>query len=575
MIRVALRVVVVAIAIAAAIDPGVSIVAATRPRIAIVVQHPQAAEAERVRAALTRNLAAGYDVVPHIVSDASAAIVIGDRYPDEPLPDALPASTVTIAGPIDTVRLLRVAAPREVPPATAIRVDVDLVNHAATGRMTELRARVGPLQSGFAAHEWTRDGEQWHASLDLVPIGESPFVVRLEAVTPGTAAGGAETANADLVVRRRDAPLAVEFFDARPSWTSTFVRRALESDPRFHVESLSRSARSLSTRTAGAVSPGDRRLDAFAAVVVGGLERLSATDVAALEAYMRVRGGTVVLLPDQRIDAGAVRAMVPDLAERLLERPAALISPAGAPSLLASELLVASTLPPGSDVLARAAGTDRAPVVITVPRGDGRLLVSGAMDAWRNRAASDAAFDRFWQSMIAGLALATPAALDVDVMPPLLRPREAAEILVRVRGGEPASVSASAGGQPVRLAPAAERGVYRGRFTAPAAGARMSIDVNAVDAAGRVESSAVTIPMRSDAQLAPRLTPPLSLLAASHYGVDVTPDRVMEVERFVRETVAVQRAAAIRHPMRSPWWLVPFVGCLSIEWWLRRRRGLR
>ena len=81
----------------------------------------------------------------------------------------------------------------------------------------------------------------------------------------------------DLVVRRRDAPIAVEFFDARPSWTSTFVRRALESDSRFHVESLSVNARALSTRTAGAVRPGDRQLDAFAAVVVGGLERLSAT----------------------------------------------------------------------------------------------------------------------------------------------------------------------------------------------------------------------------------------------------------------------------------------------------------
>jgi hypothetical protein len=29
------------------------------------------------------------------------------------------------------------------------------------------------------------------------------------------------------------------------------------------------------------------------------------------------------------------------------------------------------------------------------------------------------------------------------------------------------------------------------------------------------------------------------------------------------------------HPMRSPWWIVPFAACLSAEWWLRRRAELR
>jgi hypothetical protein len=28
------------------------------------------------------------------------------------------------------------------------------------------------------------------------------------------------------------------------------------------------------------------------------------------------------------------------------------------------------------------------------------------------------------------------------------------------------------------------------------------------------------------------------------------------------------------HPMRSPWWLLPFALALSVDWWLRRRRGL-
>jgi hypothetical protein len=28
-------------------------------------------------------------------------------------------------------------------------------------------------------------------------------------------------------------------------------------------------------------------------------------------------------------------------------------------------------------------------------------------------------------------------------------------------------------------------------------------------------------------------------------------------------------------PMHSPWWIVPFAACLGVEWWLRRRSGLR
>jgi hypothetical protein len=54
----------------------------------------------------------------------------------------------------------------------------------------------------------------------------------------------------------------------------------------------------------------------------------------------------------------------------------------------------------------------------------------------------------------------------------------------------------------------------------------------------------------------------------------VTPEHLADLERFLRETVAAPRAELVHHPMRSTWWIVPFVVCLSAEWWLRRRRGL-
>ena len=79
------------------------------------------------------------------------------------------------------------------------------------------------------------------------------------------------------------------------------------------------------------------------------------------------------------------------------------------------------------------------------------------MDAWRYRAADKGAFDRFWQSTIAGLALGVPPAVDIRVDPPLLRPGESGGVSVRVRSSTVgASVSAALDGEhPLRLLPAA------------------------------------------------------------------------------------------------------------------------
>ena len=55
----------------------------------------------------------------------------------------------------------------------------------------------------------------------------------------------------------------------------------------------------------------------------------------------------------------------------------------------------------------------------------------------------------------------------------------------------------------------------------------------------------------------------------------VTPEHIVDLEQFVRSAVVAPHVALVRHPMRSTWWLLPFVVCLSSEWWLRRRRGLR
>jgi hypothetical protein len=398
---------------------------------------------------------------------------------------------------------------------------------------------------------------------------------------------GFSRTSADVVVDVRRDPFRVEFYDARPSWAATFVRRALEADGRFQVATLSETSRGVSAQTGGAVALGDPRLDGFDVVVIGGLDRLSAADARSLDRYAHERGGAVVVLPDQRIEAGPARDLLEgqELVERLLEQPATLAVTPPAASLLASELLVQRSLMPVTDVIARvpAAGASAgpgAPVIVSMPRGDGRLLLSGAMDAWRYRASDNGAFDRFWRSTIAGLALAVPPPIAIDTEPRLLQPGGQAHVIVRVRSQNVTAISASVDGdRPIRLLPDPETGLYGGRFPARDTPGRSTLEVSASSAVsdGRApQKSSRTLLVQADIQRpAPANSPSLAMLASSHRGIDVAPEDLADLDAFLRGAVRSPRVSLVRHPMRSVWWIVPFAGCLSAEWWLRRRRGLR
>ena len=577
-----LRLMAFAIAVAGALDPAITLSGAAKARVAVVALDRGFATGAAIRDRLARDLATSYEIVPAITSDAAAAVVIGDGYPGEALvrsrfggalSDALLVTTVTTAAaPASGAHIVRVDAPREVPAATAIHVDAGIVSRGMTGKTTDAVVTIAGVEAGRASHKWTVDNERWQTVIDAVPVGDPPYVLQVR-LKPDTT-----DAAADLVVRLRRDPIRVEFYDPRPSWATTFVRRALEADPRFHVATVSSTSRGVSTRSGDAVALSDPRLDTFAAVVVGGLDRLSTADSRALDRYARERGGTVVLLPDQRIDNGPARDLFgAELTERLLEQPAKLTTLSSAATLQASELLVIRAAGPGTDVLARIPGADASPAIVTMPRGDGRVLLSGAMDAWRYRAADNGAFDRFWQSTIAALALAVPPPIAIDVDPPLLRPGDPGTVTARVRSREIGGVSGSIDGQPLRLLPAAEPGVYRGDFVASRAPGRSTIEVRTVPPGPERPGlrGTHTVIVRDDAQVLRPSTPSLSLLAQSHRGIDVTPDRVAELERFLRGAVSSPRVPLVRHPMRSTWWILPLGLCLSAEWWLRRRRGLR
>jgi hypothetical protein len=235
---------------------------------------------------------------------------------------------------------------------------------------------------------------------------------------------------------------------------------------------------------------------------------------------------------------------------------------------------------PGATVLARVAGSNE-PVVCLIPRGAGRILVSGALDAWRYRADKDSTFDRFWRSAIAGVALATPKAVDVDIAPAVARPGESVRVVARVHRSALAAGAAGAlqvsarldSGEPVRLWPEAEADVFSGSLAAGLAGVqRITVSAGADGAEGTTGSAVMAVD--PSARRAERIVP-LSLLATSRGGIDVSPDRLADLEAYLRREVSAPPVRSTTHPMRSGWWIAPFAACLSAEWWLRRRKGLR
>jgi hypothetical protein len=625
MIERLLRLTVVAIAVSALLDPPLMVAARERPRLAITLQQPGDAVSLGVRDRLTRDLRADFEVAGSD-REAAAAIVIGREYPDRAAAFPLRTSTVTLdADPRQgTAMIAGVRAPRAVPRGTRIQLEVTLAAQAATASTSVVAVAAGPIghpdvEVAHLSHTWTAGSRRAVLTLDALPLDLPPWHLRVrvsEASQPSTAA------TSDVLVEEA-APQRVLFYEPRPSWIVTFVRRAIEADQRFVVSGLDYPSRGIRIVSGDAASLDRTALRAFSAVVVGGLDRLTVSDRDRLDWFVRERGGSLVLLPDARPGIAPLTEWLAGVTTReaLFERPSALAVAPPLPAIQAAELVtfagarvlgarvlgarvlgaaVLGAAVPGATVLARVAGSNE-PVVCLIPHGAGRILVSGALDAWRYRADKDSAFDRFWRSAIAGVALATPPAVDVEIAPPVARPGESVGIVARVHRSAlaagatgPLQVSARLdSGEPVRLWPEAETDVFSGSFAAglPAdlsAGASAKVEASAkVGLAGvqRITVSAgadgaegttglAVMAVDPSARRAERLVP-LSLLATSRGGIDVSPDRLADLEAYLRREISAPPVRTTIHPMRSAWWIVPFAASLSAEWWLRRRKGRR
>lgn len=510
-------------------------------------------------------------------------VAAGDRLPcDATDPCAILTDGAAVAmapdrkGPISIVRVGDVIGPNV--EATGLSAPtahlagqatarVSLTAAGVDGRTSRVRLFDGDVVVGEATHRWTSDGE---VSLDVpwwpVAPGARTLVARVLADGDERTTVDDDVASRVLVEEGRWPVLTIE---RRASWAATFVRRAIEGDARFAVSTLTDLAPRVSVSTPGTATLD--RLDDVRVVVVGAPETLTPKDVDQLDGFVRRRGGAVVLLPDRPITGPAARLVQ----HRWREHLAAEASSAG--PLRATEWWLATDVGPLDLVWAQ---SDQGAAVVATPVGAGIVVISGALDAWRHRAA-DGAYDDFWRATVARLAIAVGPALAIDVGDPRITGEKTARLRARTSrdlpGWEVTATRRCADGTTaaIRMWPADADGAFRGRVPGRVpGGARSDCRVEAqIEGVG---AASVPVGRTSAGNWSPRWTrAEMIAIAGDSGGLMVDDGEMGPLVQSWRDARSTEHRPESRYPMRSWWWLPLFVACLAGEWWIRRRAGLR
>lgn len=557
------------IALAAVLDPPWTRNQIVPVPIAVMHDGQSTAFASRLRAAL-----AGEFALTEGASPGSQATILlrarDERLP--PVPEHGPVFIVDDPDRTPPIRIRALEAPRAALAGRAInvRVAVDAVDTLAAPLRIELRAD-GDLV-GRAEHEAGRRG-RIDATLTFVPAAAG--LIPLEII----ATSGDQTTRAGTAVRVENRKLRVAFVDPRPSWSSTFVRRALEEDAAFEITSATTVSRGVAV-TLGTAAPAldAAGREAIDVIVAGAPSALSATETAALESFARERGGAVVLLAET--DSAAALTRLTGVTGWRPRAHAPAVTATGAHgSFAVSETLLPLAAPAASTALATA-GTPPDPVVQEFAAGAGRVIVSGAVDAWRHRASAGSTFGQFWRGVIADAALAAAPPIGINT-PRRVNPAETvqAEVVVRgARAGEAISiegtVETAAKREALRFWPAPAPGVFTAHVSAPSRDGLARIAVTA-SAGGRTSSGETVFLVSAFEPLSNvPMGVPIVLMSARDgaYIADGNPDAL---RNDLRLAFPEHRAPVAAHPMRYAWWIVPFTLLLGYEWRWRRERGLK
>ncbi len=563
------RVAAIVIAIVAVIDP-VWVVARPAPPRVVVQRGAGATPADvaRVTDALAPDVTIDAEASPATV----ARVVIGRHVPED-VRDGL--TFVVIPEPsanAPEIRSLRLGD--KVPLEALSRVTVDAVLPAgATSSAAKVHFTLAaddvPVDS--QAVDIAAGATTATADLMFVPSREGLARIRVSA----RIGDGPETV-ADAATEVVRSTRRVLSYEARPSWAATFVRRALEEDPRFEVVVRSLTSRGVAADAGAPPATLDRaeELSGFDVVLVSSPDALGDRAAQALETYLRDREGAVVLLPEAT--GAPLLSRLTGVASWTDERRPELErieSPAGV--WTASEFVWPAGWPAGAEALTSCLspmGAARRCAVWRTPVGGGRVVVSSAIDGWRTRTADSSAFAAFWRSLIGDEAAATPRPVEVVLRDRLVAPGALVSAAVQVLAASEAPQaewqSTEGAVTPVRLWPDGPRR-YRAQFRAPAVPGRYRLVV----AGG---SSEFLVGDPGSVQRALSGDHALLTAFATSQGGDVIPMAdVGTVASRITAAVSATSAATPTHPMRSPWWIVPFAGLLSVEWWSRRRRGAR
>jgi hypothetical protein len=152
-----------------------------------------------------------------------------------------------------------------------------------------------------------------------------------------------------------------------------------------------------------------------------------------------------------------------------------------------------------------------------------------------------------------------------------------AAALAEIVEGRPiaATVSAALEGPsgdriPIRIWPDGGIGQLSGVVVAPAAAGTYRVTVSSGGA--RADAQVVVAP--AVARPSPSERDLLEAWAHARRGDVVPIERLSEVVTGLDRLLQPEPQRGVWHPMRSPWWIVPFAVALGAEWWWRRRNGL-
>ena len=568
-----LRILAVLVAIGGILDPALH-VTRTEPVPVRVFTAPDDPDAAATASTLRTALAGRADLVE--VGSGAATVVIGRVAITPPVTRGGPVSTVSLEEP-PSIAIEEAPSGVSLIPGSAVDIPVTLRAVGLTGQRSVVVLEQDGVELSRTEHVWKADGG---VTVSLAYFAASPGARHLTVrVHPALGERRVIDNQADLLAMVASRPGRVAVIETRPSWSAGFIRRALEADPAFQVSSVIRTSRGIASR-AGDAPPVIQasELSRFDVVIAGAPEDLRREEVDALWQFADRRAGTLVLLPD-RMPGGPYAERLPGkFAEHLLNEPLAL-EPFG---VLASELLTMTTMPRGARAIATLNGTA---VIAAWPVGDGRVIFSGALDAWRYRADPKSRLAPFWRQEVLTAALSAPPPIQIDLRPAIVRPGGTASLRVRLRRTEwtdPHSVTreaalpaisarisdASGKVETIRLWPEPEAGVFRGEVIAATAGihtVRVEADQHASEAT-LLANSGTAPPVNRSVDL--------SQVAALTGGVTVNASETDKVVQHLSSLSRPSRSTLIR-PFESGWWPWVFASLLTSEWALRRRAGQR